>query len=351
MLRPDRAAGDRGAMTEQQRLTWRSAVPSLATPGILFGLLFFAASLTPSLLPRGIVVQGALSGASFAAGYALGVFLRWLWRYMQLPMPEPVHARRLRLASLTIALPIVALSLWRAAEWQDAIRRAMGLEPLDTAHPVRVGLIALGVFLAFLALARLFRVVARALSMRMKRLVPPRIAQVLAVGATLFLFWSLIDGVIFHQALRVADSSFRELDAQIDSDMPPPQDPLQTGSSASLISWESLGARGREFVAGGPRGQEIGAFFEAPALDPLRIYVGLNSRETVDARADLALQEMLRVGAFDRAALVVVVPTGTGWVDPAGVDTLEYLMRGDVASVGLQYSYLTSWLSLKVEQG
>ncbi|WP_062228358.1 alpha/beta hydrolase [Aureimonas frigidaquae] len=338
-------------MTQQNGRTWRAYLPALATPGILLGLLFFAASLTPSLLPRGIVVQGSLSGASFAAGYALGVFLRWLWMYMQLPMPGEKRARHLRLASLTMALPILALCLWKAAEWQDAIRRAMGLDPLDTAHPLSVGLIALGVFLALLAVARLFRVVARALSTRMKRIVPPRIAQVLATGVTLFLFWSLIDGVVFHQALRIADSSFRELDAHIDSDMPPPQDPLQTGSAQSLISWESLGARGREFIAGGPRGPQIGAFFDTPALEPLRVYVGLNSRETVDERADLALQEMLRVGAFERSALVVIVPTGTGWIDPAGMDTLEYLMRGDVASVALQYSYLTSWLSLMVEPG
>ena len=48
-------------------------------------------------------------------------------------------------------------------------------------------------------------------------------------------------------------------------------------------------------------------------------------------------------------SLIVVVPTGTGWVDPAAMDTVEYLHHGDVASVALQYSYLTSWLSLLVE--
>jgi len=46
---------------------------------------------------------------------------------------------------------------------------------------------------------------------------------------------------------------------------------------------------------------------------------------------------------------VLVMPVGTGWVDPAGIDTLEYLYAGDVASVAVQYSYLTSWLSLVIE--
>jgi uncharacterized membrane protein len=46
--------------------------------------------------------------------------------------------------------------------------------------------------------------------------------------------------------------------------------------------------------------------------------------------------------------LIVVTPTGTGWVDPAALDSVEYLHGGAVASVALQYSYLGSWLHLLV---
>jgi uncharacterized membrane protein len=45
------------------------------------------------------------------------------------------------------------------------------------------------------------------------------------------------------------------------------------------------------------------------------------------------------------------MPTGTGWIDPAAMNTVEYLHNGDVASVAIQYSYLLSWLSLLVEPG
>jgi uncharacterized membrane protein len=85
------------------------------------------------------------------------------------------------------------------------------------------------------------------------------------------------------------------------------------------------------------------------AMEPLRVYVGLNSAETVEQRAELALAELKRVRAFDRAVLVIATPTGTGWVDPAGMAPLEILHRGDVASVSVQYSYLPSWLSLLIE--
>ena len=47
----------------------------------------------------------------------------------------------------------------------------------------------------------------------------------------------------------------------------------------------------------------------------------------------------------------MVTPTGTGWVDPAAIDSVEYLHGGDVASVALQYSYLASWLYLLMDPG
>ena len=126
---------------------------------------------------------------------------------------------------------------------------------------------------------------------------------------------------------------------------------MVTGSAASLVSWEELGRAGRQFIASGPTAEDIAAFTGRPAKRPLRVYVGLNSADDIADRAQLLLDEMIRTGAFDRALLVVATPTGTGWMDPAAMDTLEYLHGGDTAIVGLQYSYLTSWISLLVEPG
>ena len=47
--------------------------------------------------------------------------------------------------------------------------------------------------------------------------------------------------------------------------------------------------------------------------------------------------------------LLVATPTGTGWLDPGAVHTLEYLHAGDTAIVTMQYSYLPSWLTILVE--
>ena len=61
------------------------------------------------------------------------------------------------------------------------------------------------------------------------------------------------------------------------------------------------------------------------------------------------MRELQRSGAFERSVLVLVTPTGTGWIDPAAMNAVEYLHHGDIASVALQYSYLNSPLALLVE--
>jgi uncharacterized membrane protein len=63
----------------------------------------------------------------------------------------------------------------------------------------------------------------------------------------------------------------------------------------------------------------------------------------------MALDELIRVGGFDRSLLIVATPTGTGWLDPGAVDTIEYLHRGDTAIVTMQYSYLPSWITILVD--
>ncbi len=321
----------------------------MSLPGLLIGTLFFAVSLTPSLIPRPYVLQGVLSGCSLAAGYGLGVLGRWLVFYLELPALPPRIERVVKALAVAGCAGTAIAFLWQAARWQNSVRSLMGLDPVETAEPLELALISLLVFVVLIALARLFRMTFAFLSRKFEHVTPKPIARLLGILLALVLFWSIADGVLLKAGLRLADSSFRELDALIDRDLAPPANPLKTGSAASLIPWHDLGFRGREFVASGPTAEKIGAFLHQPALEPIRVYVGLNAAKTAKERAALALSELKRTGAFERSVLIVVVPTGTGWVDPAAMDTVEYLHHGDVASVALQYSYLTSWLSLLVE--
>ncbi|OJY36938.1 MAG: hypothetical protein BGP06_13820 [Rhizobiales bacterium 65-9] len=326
---------------------WRS----FSGVGLMIGTLFFAASLTPSLIPRNFATQGVLSGCALAAGYGLGVFFRWLWRYLELPEPEGRLALRGKQVAMIGCALVAALFLWRAAGWQNSIRALMGMTPVDTAHPLEVGAIALLAFAILLLLARLFRVILQFAARRARSVAPRRVSNVVGAAIAIAVFWAAIDGVLFRFALRAADSSFRAVDALMEPDAPRPSDPNKTGSAGSLVEWADLGRMGRSFVASGPTRETLRAFLKRDAMEPLRVYVGLRSGETAEERAKLALEELKRVGGFARSSLVVIMPTGTGWIDPEGIDPLEYLHRGDVASVAIQYSYLASWLSLLTEPG
>ena len=329
-------------------LAWlvRRQLLSLSGIGLMLGALFFAAALTPTLIPRSYLTQGALAGGCFAIGYFAGVLWRRLWHYLELPEPSP-RARSIANALVTVGcLLVVVIFLRRTAEWQNSIRTVMKMTPVETAHPLKVCVIALITFAVLLVLCRLFAFVARFLAVRTKRVIPRKLANVLGVLIAGLLFWSIASNVLVRTAFNALDSSFRELDALQEPERPQPAAPDRTGSSASLVKWQELGRMGRRFIASGPNATEISAVTGQPAQDPVRVYVGLGSRDTAQARAKLALEELKRQHGFQRKVLIVVTPTGTGWVDPSAMDTVEYLHHGDVASVAMQYSYLNSPLSL-----
>ncbi|TCL75564.1 alpha/beta-hydrolase family protein [Rhizobium sp. BK251] len=321
---------------------------SFSSIGLLFGFAFFAASLTPSLMPRSFVVQGALSGVCAAVGYLIGVILVWVWNYLQLPVTKTGQGV-MKVAVWVLGVVVAIAFLWRAAGWQNSIRELWHMEPLDTAEPYKLAIVAAIVFLLAVLIGRLFRLTCLAISDWLSRFIPPRVSRVVGTVIAVALFWSVVEGVLLRSALHMADSSFRRVDALLEDDVPTPADPGKTGSPSSLVAWDGLGRQGRNFITTGPHAAQIGDFWKSAAREPIRVYVGLNNAETIEERAKLALRELQRQGAFERSLLVIVVPTGTGWIDPAAMDPLEYLHRGDVGSVAMQYSYLTSWLSLLVE--
>jgi uncharacterized membrane protein len=300
-------------------------------------------------MPRSYLVQGTLSGSCAAVGYGIGLLVVWLWTYLELPTLQRERRHRVRAVVACLALALAAAFLWQTEKWQNSIGAVMGLEAVDTAHPFRLTAVAFATFGTAIVIGYIFKTIAAYCQSHLKRFVPRRVALVVSISLTAALLWSVTEGVLLQAALRMADTSFREVDQLIEDETPMPTDPGKAGSAASLVRWKELGRQGRHFVSSGPGASEIGQFTGSPAVEPVRVYVGLNAAETPEERARLALAELKRTGGFDREVLVVVVPTGTGWVDPAAVDTLEYLHRGNTATVAVQYSYLASWISLMVE--
>ena len=319
-----------------------------SAPGLLVAAILFALSMTPSMVPRAPELQGVLGGIVAGIGYllwfALARFVSWLGQMPNKWLPSAVQ--------LAVGIAAAALGLWavwQGADWQDTIKRAWGLPPAEAAAPIRIALIAGAIFLTLLATGRLFLLLAAAWQRRTQRILRPRLAQVAGVVAALAIFAAVIDGIALRAVLRAADSGARLADSLIPPETAPPTSPLVSGGPGSPLDWREMGRWGRSFVATGPTAQDISAFRGEAALQPIRVYAGLNAADSPEARAQLAFDELQRLGGFERSVLVIAMPTGSGWLDPGGMDTLDYMTKGDVATVSVQYSYLPSPVSVVVD--
>lgn len=128
----------------------------------------------------------------------------------------------------------------------------------------------------------------------------------------------------------------------------PPLSPYVSGDEGSLSPFGDLGLQGRRYVTDVVTPELIEEVMGEPAVaHPIRAYVGYNSDPLyASGRAEIALEEMERLGAFDRSYLLLVSATGTGWVDQTMIESAEFLTRGDIATCCIQYGRSPSFLAV-----
>ncbi len=306
--------------------------------------------MTPSLLPRGPLFQGLVSGGAGAIGYGLGVFAVWLVRYMRSKDTSPPAPRQAWIALVVIGIIGQVLMIIYFHVWQDEVRDLNGVARLKFwDHPLTAVLSIVVLFL-LVEIGQLIGTLVRFLTRQLNRFAPPRVSAVIAIGLLLVLSIALLNGVVVRFAMSTINNTFETVNDETDPNFPAPMTPLRSGGPQSLVSWESLGHQGRVFMSAGPTVQELSAFNGRQAIEPIRTYAGLNSADGIKATAALAAEELRRTGGLDRAVVAVATTTGTGWINEAEAAALEYMYNGDTAMVSMQYSFLPSWLSFLVDQ-
>jgi uncharacterized membrane protein len=318
-------------------------------PGCWGALIFACLSFTPSLLPRGGVVQGVICGITAAIGYGLGVLAASIWRAFA--DRDPRRPRRWAwLAFLISGAVLFAVAFALGQYWQYEIRKLMGVTDYNIPLIVASPFIAAAVLCLFLLIGRGLRGLYRWAAKLLNRWIGPRAARgvgwVLVVGLT----YLVVSGLLLQGFVGLMNKAYSVRDTMTAEGVHQPTTSLRSGGPGSLIPWNSLGWQGRNFIGKGPSVSDIANFAGHPAMEPIRIYAGLASADGAAAQASLAVKDLQRAGGFQRKDLVVVTTTGSGWVDPALVDSLEYLSGGDCATVAIQYSYLPSWISYLVDQ-
>lgn len=321
----------------------------LTLPGCWGALVFACLSFTPSLLPRGGILQGMICGITAAIGYGAGILAAYIWRVFADRPARPPRRGSWRAFVVTAAV-LFTCSFLIGQYWQHEIRALMGIDDNDIVFVVLSPLVAATMFCLLLAAARGVRAVYRRLSAVLDRGIGHRATVVVAWIVVAVLVYGLVSGVLLRSLVGLANEAFSVRDTRTPEGVHAPVTGLRSGGPGSVVPWDSLGWQGRSFIGSGPTGDDITEFVGGPALEPIRSYAGLGSAADSESRAALAVEDLARAGGFQRANLVVVTTTGSGWVDPALVDSVEYLTGGDTATVAVQYSYLPSWISYLVDQ-
>ena len=318
--------------------------------GTALALVFIWLSLTPSLLPRGPLFQGLVSGAAGAFGYMLGVFVVWLTRYMLSRNSSPPAPRQAWIALVIIGIVGQILMIVYFHIWQDEVRDLTGVPRMGFwDHPLTAVLSIVTLFV-LVEIGQLIGRLVRFLVRRLERVAPPRVSAVVVVVLLLTLSIALLNGIVVRFAMSTINNTFSAVNDETDPDFDAPTSPLRSGGPQSLVSWESLGHQGRIFVVAGPSVERLTAFNGREAIEPIRAYAGLHSAAGIRATAQLAARELQRTGGLNRQVVAVATTTGTGWINEAEASALEYMYNGDTAIVSMQYSFLPSWLSFLVDK-
>ena len=344
-------------ITEVQSVDAQAAEPGLdwwrrryTFTGTALGLLFILLSMTPSLLPRGPMFQGIVSGAAGAIGYGLDVFGVWLARFMQSRQTSPSAPRWAWPVLVVGGALTLAAGVFYFHSWQDHVRDLMGVPRLQWFNYPQAAVLSVVVLFAFVEIGQLIGKLIRFLVRQLNRVAPPRVSFVAVVTVIFAISIALLNGIVVRGAMDVLNKTFSGVNDELDPNHPAPTTTLRSGGPGSLASWESLGHQGRIFIRGGPTVAQLTAFNNAPAVEPIRAYAGLHSANGIRETAELAARELEREGGLKRKVIAVATTTGTGWINAAEADSLEYMYNGDTAIVSMQYSFLPSWLSFLVDK-
>ena len=324
--------------------------PPTAFGGAVGALVFFWLSLLPSLLPRAWLFQGVVSGLTAVIGYGIGGAVGAGVRRLATGTAD--RRDRVRWVALGgVALVGTVILLVLSHGWQNELRRLMGIEDEPDFSGLGVLLVALLVGSLILLVARMVRSFGRFVIRQVGRAAPPRVSILIGIVLTVLVVVGFAQGFLWRGIVAGLNEGSSVANARSNEGTDVATATERSGGPDSLVSWDSLGRQGRDFVALGPTVADLEAFHgDGCCLQPIRVYTGLDSAGTAAERAALAVGELHRTGAFDREVLAVFTATGTGWINPRVASSLEYLHRGDTAEVSMQYSFLPSWMSFLVDQ-
>ena len=197
-------------------------------PGCWGALIFACLSFTPSLLPRGGIVQGLVWGITAAIGYGLGVVAAWVWRAFA--DRDPRRPRRWAWRTFVITGGVLlAVAFGLGQYWQYEIRKLMGVTdysiPLVVASPFIAALIFCLLLLIGRGLHGLYRWLAKLLNRWIGRRAANAVGWVLVVGLT----YLVVSGLLLQGFVGVMNEAYSVRDTRTAEGVHQPTTSLRSG--------------------------------------------------------------------------------------------------------------------------
>lgn len=300
-------------------------------------------AVSPSLLPHSWWATAANVVVLQGMGHAFATVASQALRPVRSNEPQSLLPAPVRLAMTGVTAGVFVTSLRRRANQEKLVESDEKFKVSPQILGITLGTLGYGVVLLVGDAIQTF---IDAINVLLGKKLPPVASWPLAIaggGALLILVGDQM--VVRRFAVRVSRQA-QELDREFMRGADQPKRPERSGSPESLVDWNTMGRQGRAVVAGGPRKEDIERLVDGGALEPIRIFVGLDTERDqapdFEEMAAVAIKEMHRTGAFERSHIAVMSAAGTGWINDFHTSGFEFVTRGDSAVVAMQYSYLPS---------
>ena len=300
-------------------------------------------AVSPSLLPHSWWATAANVGVLQGLGHGFATVASQALRPVRSDEPQSLLPDPVRLAMTGVTAGVFVTSLRRRAHQEKLVESDEKFKVSPQILGITVGTLGYGVVLLVGDAIQTF---IDAINELLGKKLPPVASWPLAIaggGALLILVGDQM--VVRRFAVRVSRQA-QELDREFMRGADQPKRPERSGSPDSAVDWNTMGRQGRAVVAGGPRKEDIERLVDGEAMEPIRIFVGLDTERDqapdFEEMAAVAIKEMHRTGAFERSHIAVMSAAGTGWINDFHTSGFEFVTRGDSAVVAMQYSYLPS---------
>ena len=319
--------------------------------GVIAALAMYAVSVAPSLMARSWAWHAVASGVLVSCGYVAGVVI------------QNVGARVIAMTGLTIhasepveigfrACVAALFAIWWLYAVIQSYRRARVAARLVNMPGETLGEYLLGtagttvIAWCLIAIVAGMNRVGRMLIGALGGYMPHPAAVVVGVAILVAIVFFLTSNVILRGGIGFFRHRAEQMNMRTARGIFKPFVPERSASPASPVTWESVGGQGRVFLGRGPSRLDIAQVCGGEAMEPIRVYSGMPTGGAgIEQAAATVVAELRRTGAFDRAVILIVASTGSGWVDEWQVQPLEFLTRGNCATASLQYSYVPSALN------